>query len=207
MFQDFGLEQVFYHFRYGIKNSLFFLVPLSVFILFCLKNIQLGKIYFCGSFLGIFFLNFIILLSYDALFGIWLSVFVSLLVVLMIWDFKTLSVPILLNLLVLLLGIFGLFFKESVLMALVEGFALCGILAFMQIIWRLFNKEALGDGDLMLALPLGMVFGFIGGLNLLLIASCLGVIFYLIVKKPMLPFISLLVCAVGIDYILGFLNV
>lgn len=202
---SFGLPALFYHFDMGLKISLFYLLPLSLLMFFLIR-----KAGFMGwpLFLiwgGVACFNALILFVYDIYFGIFLASFFDIFFLLALWDMRYLYVPLMLNFLAVFIGIFSVIFISP--MSLLYGFGFCGFLSFLQVCFRAFKRESLGDGDIVFALPFGMIFGLEGSLVALFLASLLGVICFAFFRARRLPFIALLFFGASLSFFLGVVNV
>lgn len=201
------LGSEFYSFDFGIKTSIWSLIP----IIYCnFKIFKYYKISFVFSI--IYFIDFLILFSYENLFGLWLCAFLNFALLLAILDIKYLAVPVWLNFLLVGIAILRLCFfivLQEIWEFLFQSLALVGFLSFLQVSMRvILNKEVLGDGDIVFIFALGLVFGFLQGLNILFLGSIIGVlIVFWRRKKDNLPLITLLVGGLFLEFLLGIFNV
>lgn len=202
-----ALDNEFYIFDFGIKASLWSLIP----IIYC--NFKIFKHYkIPWIFLLICLIDFLIFFSYENFFGLWLGIFLNFALLLAIFDVKYLAVPVWLNFLLVGIVILKLCFfvdLQEVWGFLYQSLALVGFLSFLQVSMRvILNKEVLGDGDIVFIFALGLVFGFLQGLNILFLGSVIGVLIaFCRRKKDNLPLITLLVGGVFLEFLLGVFNV
>lgn len=198
MLLDSALGFRFYAFEAGVKPSVVLLLPLLVMVFLVLRSQQISLWYMglFGAILGA------VSYFYENLWGGFLACFLSVALLLALIDQKYLCVPTWLNLLSVVVGFFGLFFSEDLLLDFASGFALAGILAFMQIMGRvILGREILGDGDVVFVIGVGFVFGLLGGFSALFWGSVAGVCNAIFKrKKGEMPLISLIVAGLFLDF-------
>lgn len=205
MLDSFGLSPLFYQFDIGLKITILYIFPLSLLLFYAMKKIQFPALLssiVCVLMVG---LDVLILYAYGMHFGVFFSSFFTLFALLMLWDIRYLYVPVILNFLAVLFGLYALLLNRPE--NLIYGFAFCGFLAFLQVAFRTFQKESLGDGDIFFALPFGMIFGLEGSLSSLFFGAFLGVLIFLILRVKRLPFIALLFFGSLLSFVVGALNV
>ncbi len=202
---EFGLPALFYQFDIGFKSNFFYLLLLSLLTFFLIGKIGFKKIPLFLLWGGMICFNALILYMYDIYFGIFLTSFLSIFFLLALWDIRYLYVPLSLNFLAVLIGVCAIIFVSPI--NLLYGFAFCGFLSFLQVCFRAFKRESLGDGDIVFALPFGMVFGLEGSFVALFLASLLGAICFVFFRAKSLPFIALLFFGVLLSFLLGVVNV
>jgi leader peptidase (prepilin peptidase)/N-methyltransferase len=114
-------------------------------------------------------------------------------------DFKYMAVPDSLNLLALAISIVGINALESVQYALMAA----GGLALLRYYLSYFlNKEAMGEGDIIVAGTMGALLGFPHFFYALFLSALLAMIPALLAKEKAVPFVPFLAIATFIVYLL-----
>ena len=162
------------------KESIAMQYPLIEFItgiIFVLLFIKLGLVWY----LPFVFLTFFLLLG------------------LVMIDFKYMAVPDSLNLLALAISIIGVNAIESLQYALMAA----GGLALLRYYLSYFlNKEAMGEGDIIVAGTMGALLGFPLFFYALFLSAILAIIPSLLAKEKAVPFVPFLAIATFIVYLL-----
>ncbi len=155
-----------------------------------------GKCHYCHEKISARY--FWVELSYMILIGIgfyqfpqpqlffWVSVFISLALVIFIIDLETMMIPDLLNYLLLWSGLmansFGLFCNlQSAVYGAIFGYL--GLWGFYHLIFWTTKKQGFGYGDFKLMAALGAWLGVFQIFNILFIGSLLGLVFALMRRK------------------------
>ena len=173
------------------------------------KN-KLYKMFMCRSFMCA------VITAICVALGLWftenvspafLTLYICLLVLLAEIDFRSLLLPDILTIPLLLFGFFVACFgfsdlqmTDSVLGALVGYFL--PVLVCLLIVW--YKKDAFGGGDIKLLSAVGAWGGVEGLLNVIAGASILGVLYALIRKKSSLAFGPMIAVAAVVTMILNF---
>ncbi len=125
----------------------------------------------------------------------------SILLVLFFIDYRYFTLPLYLNVSLLLMGILGIYLGNVTLFNGIAGFIFGFI--FLWIINAVFkyfkNKDGIGFGDIILLGNLGLIYGYISVPIIVLLGSMVCIIFYIIDKRfkdGVLPFGSGLVIGV-----------
>jgi len=125
------------------------------------------------------------------------TVFALLLALVMI-DFKYMEIPDNLNLLALALAIVSPTFIDSIQNALL---AVGGMTLLRYYLSFFINKEAMGEGDIIVAGTMGALLGFPAFLYALFIAAIVALIPSLLAKNTQVPFVPFLIIGTFISYI------
>ena len=129
-------------------------------------------------------------------FPIVFAVFTLLLALVMI-DFKYMEIPDNLNLLALALAIITPTFLDSIQDALL---AVGGMTLLRYYLSFFLNKEAMGEGDIIVAGTMGALLGFPGFLYALFIAAIVALVPSLLAKDTQVPFVPFLIIGTFIAY-------
>ena len=136
-----------------------------------------------------------------------LTLYICLLILLAEIDFRSLLLPDILTVPLLLVGLFvacfnmsSLTIEESVVGALIGYFL--PVLVTLLIVW--YKKDAFGGGDIKLLSALGAWLGVESLLNVIAIASVLGIIYAILKRKSSLAFGPMIAVAGIIVAILKF---
>ncbi len=167
-----------------------------------------GKCYFCKSQISIqypiieFITGFIAVILYFKLGLVWYMPIVflvfALLLALVMIDFKYLAVPDSLNLLALTLAVINPHFIDSLSYALMSA----GGLALLRYYLSYFlKKEAMGEGDIIVAGTMGALLGFPLFFYALFLSAILAIVPSLVAKDKIVPFVPFLAIATFIVYI------
>lgn len=125
------------------------------------------------------------------------TVFALLLALVMI-DFKYMEIPDSLNLLALALAVISPMILDSIQNALMAA----GGLALLRYYLSYFlNKEAMGEGDIIVAGTMGALLGFPHFFYALFLSALLAMVPSLMAKEKMVPFVPFLAIATFIVYI------
>lgn len=122
----------------------------------------------------------------------------SLLLALVMIDFKYMEVPDNLNLLALALAVITPTFLASLQDALL---AVGGMTLLRYYLSFFINKEAMGEGDIIVAGTMGALLGFPAFLYALFIAAIVALIPSLLAKETQIPFVPFLIIGTFIAYI------
>ena len=122
----------------------------------------------------------------------------SLLLALVMIDFKYMEVPDNLNLLALALSVIGLSVLDSIQNALL---AAGGVALLRYYLSYFLNKEAMGEGDIIVAGTMGALLGFPYFFYALFLSAILAIVPSLLAKDKMVPFVPFLAIATFIVYI------
>lgn len=122
----------------------------------------------------------------------------SLLLALVMIDFKYMEVPDNLNLLALALSVIGLTVLDSLQNALL---AAGGVALLRYYLSYFLNKEAMGEGDIIVAGTMGALLGFPHFFYALFLSALLAIVPSLMAKDNMVPFVPFLAIATFIVYI------
>jgi len=125
------------------------------------------------------------------------AVFTILLALVMI-DFKYMEIPDNLNLLALALAIISPTIFDSFTNALL---AIGGMTVLREYLSFFINKEAMGEGDIFVAGTMGALLGFPGFLYALFIAALVALIPSLFARDTQVPFVPFLIIGTFIAYI------
>ena len=125
------------------------------------------------------------------------AVFTLLLALVMI-DFKYMEIPDSLNLLALALAVITPTILDSFQDALL---AVGGMTLLRYYLSYFLNKEAMGEGDIIVAGTMGALLGFPGFLYALFIAAIVALIPSLLAKDTQIPFVPFLIIGTFIAYI------
>ncbi|MBU1669089.1 prepilin peptidase [bacterium] len=125
------------------------------------------------------------------------AVFALLLALVMI-DFKYMEVPDNLNLFALALSVIGLTVLDSIQNALM---AAGGVALLRYYLSYFLNKEAMGEGDIIVAGTMGALLGFPHFFYALFLSALLAMVPSLMAKDKMVPFVPFLAIATFIVYI------
>lgn len=190
-------QMVFYVQLKSSKNDSLLLENL----LFSKRQIAiLMMLFFIGG-LGIGYL-------YEGIFEIWVMLVFSFLVLLSMVDYKILAIPDWMNMALFFCVLIGMFyFSGDFWHILLDGFAISGLFSLVRIFGdMIFNKEVLGEGDIVFGASIGMLLGFYDSLMSVFwgcFIACLCVILLRffgkkVLKLPMITSISagLLFCFV-----------
>lgn len=121
----------------------------------------------------------------------------ALLLALVMIDFKYMAVPDNLNLLALALAIINPWAIDSIQNALMAA----GGLTLLRYYLSFFlNKEAMGEGDIIVAGTMGALLGFPGFLYALFIAAIVALVPSLLAKDTQVPFVPFLIIGTFIAY-------
>ena len=129
-------------------------------------------------------------------FPIVFAVFTLLLALVMI-DFKYMAVPDNLNLLALALAVITPTFLNSIQDALL---AVGGMTLLRYYLSFFLNKEAMGEGDIIVAGTMGALLGFPGFLYALFISAIVALVPSLLAKDTQVPFVPFLIIGTFIAY-------
>ena len=129
-------------------------------------------------------------------FPIVFAVFTLLLALVMI-DFKYMEIPDNLNLLALALAVITPTFLDSIQDALL---AVGGMTLLRYYLSFFLNKEAMGEGDIIVAGTMGALLGFPGFLYALFIAAIVAMVPSLLAKDTQVPFVPFLIIGTFIAY-------
>lgn len=168
-----------------------------------------GECYFCHEKISMqypvieFLTGIIAVLLYFKLGLVWYLPFVfltfALLLALVMIDFKYMAVPDNLNLLTLALAILNPYVLDSIQYALMAA----GGLALLRYYLSYFlNKEAMGEGDIIVAGTMGALLGFPHFFYALFLSAILAIIPSLLAKDRAVPFVPFLAIATLIVYLL-----
>jgi leader peptidase (prepilin peptidase)/N-methyltransferase len=124
-------------------------------------------------------------------------VFTILLALVMI-DFKYMAIPDNLNLSALALSVVSPFFLDALHDALL---AVGGMTLLRYYLSFFLNKEAMGEGDIIVAGTMGALLGFPGFLYALFIAAIVAIVPSLMAKDTQVPFVPFLIIGTFITYI------
>jgi leader peptidase (prepilin peptidase)/N-methyltransferase len=124
------------------------------------------------------------------------AVFTLLLALVMI-DFKYMEIPDNLNLLALALAVITPMFLDSIQDALL---AVGGMTLLRYYLSFFLNKEAMGEGDIIVAGTMGALLGFPGFLYALFIAAIVAILPSLLAKDTQVPFVPFLIIGTFIAY-------
>jgi leader peptidase (prepilin peptidase)/N-methyltransferase len=124
------------------------------------------------------------------------TVFTLLLALVMI-DFKYMEIPDNLNLLALALAVITPTFLESLQDALL---AVGGMTLLRYYLSFFINKEAMGEGDIIVAGTMGALLGFPAFLYALFIAAIVALVPSLLAKETQIPFVPFLIIGTFITY-------
>ncbi len=125
------------------------------------------------------------------------AVFALLLALVMI-DFKYMEIPDNLNLLALALAVIGPNVLDSIQDALL---AVGGMTLLRYYLSFFLNKEAMGEGDIIVAGTMGALLGFPAFLYALFIAALTAIVPSLLAKDTQIPFVPFLIIGTFIAYI------
>ncbi|MCH9740568.1 MAG: prepilin peptidase [Epsilonproteobacteria bacterium] len=167
-----------------------------------------GECYFCNEKISMqyplieFITGLIAVLLYVKLGLVWYLPFVfvtfALLLALVMIDFKYMAIPDSLNLLALALAIIGPNMIDSLQYALMAA----GGLALLRYYLSYFlNKEAMGEGDIIVAGTMGALLGFPHFFYALFLSAILAMIPSLLAKDKAVPFVPFLAIATFIVYL------
>jgi len=167
-----------------------------------------GKCHFCGEKISIqypiieFITGVIAILVYYKLGLVWYMPIVflvfAMLLVLIVIDIEYLAIPDSINLLALTLAFIQPNFLEAFENALI---AMGGLSLLRFYLSYLLNKEAMGEGDIIVAGTMGALLGFPLFFYALFLSAILAIIPSLISKDKMVPFVPFLAIATFIVYI------
>ncbi len=168
-----------------------------------------GKCYFCKEKISIqyplieFGTGVIAVLLYFKLGLVWYMPFVFvtfvLLLALVMIDFKYMAVPDSLNLLALALAVI----QPNVIDAIQSAMIAAGGLTLLRYYLSYFlNKEAMGEGDIIVAGTMGALLGFPLFFYALFLSAILAIVPSLVAKDKMVPFVPFLAIATFIVYLL-----
>jgi len=168
-----------------------------------------GKCYFCKEKISIqyplieFGTGVIAVLLYFKLGLVWYMPFVFvtfvLLLALVMIDFKYMAVPDSLNLLALALAVI----QPDVIDAIQSAMIAAGGLTLLRYYLSYFlNKEAMGEGDIIVAGTMGALLGFPLFFYALFLSAILAIVPSLVAKDKMVPFVPFLAIATFIVYLL-----
>lgn len=134
----------------SLKNDFDFLLTL---LFTKTQSVVLIVLLFAGGF-GIGYL-------YGGIFEIWLMVVFSFLILLSMIDYKILAVPDWMNVALFVCILVGvIYFSENFWDALLGGFAISGLFGLLRIFGDIiFNREVLGEGDIVFGASVGMLLG------------------------------------------------
>lgn len=191
-----GLATHFFSTTSFALSTLLFFVMALIFLRLFLHPTKAHR-YFLSFRASFFIALFVALISgYISIFGFFLALCVLIFFLLCIYDFCTLLLPLwLLALLYFCVAISYNFDLDL----LIHALAICGGLALLGILAKiLYKKDALGEGDVLVMLPLAILLGANGALGAIFLGSIVGLIFFFVrltlkmSKISELPFVSLL---------------
>ncbi len=167
-----------------------------------------GKCYFCKDQISIqypiieFLSGLIAVILYFKLGLVWYLPIVflvfALLLALLVIDFKYFAVPDSLNLLALTLSVINPHFIDSLSYAVMSAGGLALLRYYLS---YLLKKEAMGEGDIIVAGTMGALLGFPLFFYALFLSAILAIVPSLMVKDRMVPFVPFLSIATFIVYI------
>lgn len=199
------MDLVFYSFDFGWKNSFFILFLWLVFCGYLFYRYKLNRIYFFVFCI----LETLIAYAYNLYFGMCFGILFGMMLILSFLDIKYLAVPVLWNFFFALFASIFVFVDELWLNRFLDAFALVGIFALLQNFGRyVLKKEVVGDGDIVFLFGFCFVFGIYGSLYAIFLGSLMGVLFAYIGKKSKkMPFITLMVLGIVLEFMIGLANV
>jgi len=122
----------------------------------------------------------------------------TLLLALVMIDFKYMEIPDNLNLLALALAVVS----PTILDSLQDALLAVGGMTLLRYYLSFFiNKEAMGEGDIIVAGTMGALLGFPGFLYALFIAALVAIVPSLVAKDTQVPFVPFLIIGTFIAYI------
>jgi len=167
-----------------------------------------GKCYFCKADISIqypiieFITGVLGVIIYLKLGSVWYMPIVftifSLLLVLVVIDIRYLAIPDSINLLALSLALIQPNFLDALQSALIASGGLTLLRYYLSFFLK---KEAMGEGDIIVAGTMGAILGFPLFFYALFLSAILAIIPSLLAKNKMIPFVPFLVIATFIVYI------